>query len=94
MSSRRFEDSEGRTWQAWDVQPSQHPDWPVTARRVLPDAMADGWLCFESGALKRRLHPIPRGWESWSEDELRMRCRLAAPVGRSSGSLQAQPPLQ
>lgn len=82
MPTRSFIGSDGRTWQAWDVVPSQHPDWPETARRHLPPPMTEGWLCFECGPAKRRIHPIPRGWAGWSEDELRTRCDIADPVAR------------
>lgn len=82
MAARSFIDSEGRVWRAWDVQPGDHSDWPDAARRTLPPSMSAGWLCFESDSMKRRLHPIPRGWERWSVDELRVRCGLAMPVTR------------
>jgi hypothetical protein len=82
MPNRSFVDAEGRSWNAWDVLPAEHADWPQNARKHLPGVMASGWLCFESEAGKRRIHPIPRGWERWSDDELRVRCALALPVAR------------
>ena len=36
-----------------------------------------GWLCFESATEKRRLPPIPRNWESASEERLNLLCRVA-----------------
>lgn len=52
-----------------------HPD-----RRILPDRRVDmrrsrlffpptetSWLCFEGGAERRRLRPVPERW--WLEDE-------------------------
>lgn len=30
-----------------------------------------GWLCFENGAEKRRLTPIPAGWDEAPAEELR-----------------------
>jgi len=46
------------------------PGTPATDRplrlAVLP-ALLRGWLCFESDHEKRRLAPIPPGWESMSD---------------------------
>jgi hypothetical protein len=36
----------------------------------LPQAYGDGWLCFECMEEKRRLVPVPAGWERLSEEEL------------------------
>lgn len=36
----------------------------------LPGALADGWLCFESGSEKRRLAPIPDGWDALPDAQL------------------------
>jgi len=36
----------------------------------LGDGLERGWLTFESPDEKRRLAPIPSGWESLSDDEL------------------------
>ena len=84
MHTRTFLDSEGRCWQAWDVLPGEHLDWPEKARRHLPASMTEGWLCFESDTLKRRMHPIPPEWEGWTDDEIRLRCAAAEPVLRRS----------
>ncbi len=43
-------------------------------------ALAAGWLCFESSAGKRRLAPIPSGWESMPPDSLSTLCERATPV--------------
>jgi hypothetical protein len=48
----------------------------------LTGEMEDGWLCFESSTEKRRLHPIPRGWEERSDEELEALCGAAEPVRR------------
>jgi len=32
--------------------------------------MAQGWLVFESAIEKRRVHPIPDGWSSRSDEQL------------------------
>ena len=52
-----------------------------TRRRGLADSgprvkispeMTGGWLAFESAGDRRRLAPIPKGWEEATEAELRM----------------------
>ena len=40
--------------------------------------LAGGWLCFESAVEKRRLWPIPSGWELLSDMELTALCARAA----------------
>ena len=82
MAERTFTDPGGTMWQAWSVVPDEHSDWPEHARKHLPDSMANGWLCFESEREKRRLHPLPAGWENWSEEELLAFCNSANRVDR------------
>jgi hypothetical protein len=50
----------------------------------VPAGMAAGWLCFESSAEKRRLAPIPDGWDRLTDGELTELCQQAQIVGRSS----------
>ena len=82
MAERSFSGPDGTPWQAWDVVPGQHSDWPTHARQHLPQAMSEGWLCFECDDEKRRLHPIPGGWEALGDDELWALSRQAEPVKR------------
>jgi hypothetical protein len=82
MATRTFTTPDGTPWQAWDVVPGLHADWPEHARRHLPEVLSDGWLCFESAHEKRRLHPIPQAWDSRSEGELSALCDTALPVPR------------
>lgn len=86
MATRTFTDSAGTVWQAWNVVPGENLDWPAHARSHLPSALADGWLCFESQAEKRRLHPIPGGWEESSDADLAAYCASAEPVRRAARS--------
>lgn len=62
MAHRRLkvEDSE---WDVWDVRPE-------TRTHRLGNELDNGWLCFQSGSTRRRLHPIPAGWEQASDTYL------------------------
>jgi hypothetical protein len=48
------------------------------ARGVL--SLDSGWLVFESGSERRRLMPIPPGWEVRSDADLERLCGRALPV--------------
>lgn len=73
---RLFVDSEGTNWDVFAVLP--HNQGKTVAR--LPGPFQQGWLCFDAAIEKRRLSPIPEGWETASEEELlRLRDR-ATPV--------------
>ena len=41
-----------------------------------------GWLCFESGAERRRHAPVPQDWESWDDTRLEACCQAATRVIR------------
>ena len=56
---------------------------------ALPKA---GWLVFESGGERRRLMPIPPGWEVRSEADLERLCGRAKPVAPSADPDAAAPP--
>jgi len=45
-----------------------------------------GWLTFESDGKRRRLVPIPDGWEDADPPELRKLCESAQPVGQTPTS--------
>jgi hypothetical protein len=52
-----------------------------TDRRNRPAAIPDeGWLVFESGSERRRLMPIPPGWEIRSDADLERLCGRAMSV--------------
>ncbi|HWH52164.1 MAG TPA: hypothetical protein VN651_11535 [Gemmatimonadaceae bacterium] len=86
MSYRRFTDSEGRAWEAWEVHPlaverrmnTARPDGPLDGERraagefrlVIPRALRDGWLTFQASSQTVRLAPIPTGWTHLSDEEL------------------------
>lgn len=79
---RGFTDAGGTEWRVWQVLPS-----PLDARHESVDALsrmslggtpfANGWLCFESAAQKRRLAPIPEGWEFLDAATLQDLCSRA-----------------
>jgi hypothetical protein len=82
---REFRDTKGVEWLVWDVYPSaasgdQRISDPGAA---FPHReLADGWLCFESGSEKRRVAPIPKGWEEFSAEQLEGLCRSAGYISR------------
>lgn len=80
MAFRTFSDPEGREWRVWDVVPSREAEPDSRSRTYLPPEMAEGWLCFEAGDLKRRLSPFPAGWENRDDAEIHALCRDARPV--------------
>jgi hypothetical protein len=52
-------------------------------RLKIAERFAAGWLAFESPTERRRLAPIPVGWDGATESELRVMCaRAGAPRGR------------
>lgn len=55
----------------------------VREQRIsLGPQLAQGWLAFHSASEKRRLAPIPEGWERWSGAQLGTLVTSAAPVPR------------
>jgi hypothetical protein len=82
---REFKDKQGTEWLVWDV----YPNGNVGEHRISdPGAafphreLAQGWLCFESQAEKRRLAPIPESWEEFSADQLDELCARAGYISR------------
>jgi hypothetical protein len=76
MGIRSFTDEQGTAWRVWSTQPS--------TRTVLGREFASGWLTFQCEDGLRRLAPIPRDWEEASIERLRLMCRVAAPVKRTT----------
>jgi hypothetical protein len=77
----KVEDSE---WDVWDVRPE------VRAHR-LGSELDNGWLCFQSGSTRRRLHPIPTGWERASDPVLVELFDQATEVAPAKKSGTAEP---
>lgn len=63
MAYREFTDTSGVSWRAWDTRPRSNASVrPLYAR---------GWLSFESDSSgRKRLAPIPQGWEDATVDEM------------------------
>ena len=73
---------DGSEWTAWDVYPAAPSRLRLTGSAA---QMEQGWLCFECTAEKRRVAPIPAGWEEWGDDELEACLRGASRVDRRPG---------
>ena len=59
--------------------PDRRRGLPERIPRIrLGNGLDGGWLAFESASERRRLSPIPAGWEEASESELERLCRRAA----------------
>jgi hypothetical protein len=71
---REIRDAAGVDWVVYEVQLKEGqlggPD--------LPEALRNGWLCFESESEKRRLTPTPAGWDRLPESELQRLLEKAA----------------
>ena len=76
---RDFTDYSGITWRVWDVTPQSQNTAAKRGIRITP---VDGWLVFESDTERRRLSPIPEGWESGDNDALCYLCARAKVVPR------------
>ena len=52
------------------------------ARVRIQTELSHGWLAFESKHDRRRLAPIPTGWEALDESALERLCEQAKSIGR------------
>jgi hypothetical protein len=81
MPAREFKDGRGREWRVWDVRPDD-----LNARTKDEDFLAQlyytGWIVFEmkAGSDKRRLYPIPKGWNELPDAELEVLLQKAEVV--------------
>jgi len=55
-------------------------------RAVHPE-LRNGWLCFQAGAEKRRLTPIPADWNELPDEALRGMLRAATPAPPADGRI-------
>jgi hypothetical protein len=62
---------------------------PAHHRPLVAAEFASGWLCFECSGEKRRLAPVPEGWERADDETIEQWCGVAKPVARRpSGSIR------
>ena len=73
MALREFAGPDGETWLVWDTVPA--------SERLLSN-FPEGWLTFQKGDERRRLMPIPKGWENSTSIALRTYLARAEPVAR------------
>ena len=64
---RQIRDDAGVEWMVYEVNPAAG-EW--RSIESLPEGYRSGWLCFESSTEKRRLTPLPSGWESFPLEQL------------------------
>jgi hypothetical protein len=83
MAIRDFTDSAGIKWRVWSTTPGPGA--------VFEQSHKAGWLTFESADTRRRLAPIPRGWEDAPVERLELMCRAAEVVRRRTGELPMTP---
>jgi len=58
----------------------------TSVRARVTNGYERGWLTFETAGEKRRLAPVPSGWEAFSPERLELLCRMADRVElRSAG---------
>ncbi len=77
MPIREFTDSNGVRWRVWSTIPQ--------APGTYGESLRAGWLTFDSEGERRRLAPIPQGWEEASAERLELMCR-AAEVAKRTGT--------
>jgi hypothetical protein len=85
MTIRVLRDDRAVDWQVWAVRSWASRDRRANpfgeARPALAPQLADGWLTFQSTAgERRRIVPIPEGWDTLDDDALRRLLATAAPV--------------
>ena len=89
MALRSFTDSQGLGWRVWNVVPQYDA---ARDEDTLTPGLQGGWLCFEREGHKRRLSPIPEGWETAGADDLERYCAQAVAVARRQGAGAAAEP--
>lgn len=73
---RAFRDARDMEWEVRAIK-------PATRDRRAPVVRADhanGWLLFTLGLERRRLAPLPPGWDQASEEDLKRWCERAERV--------------
>lgn len=84
MPIREFTDSVGVQWRVWATKP--------IPGAVYDESLKSGWLTFESADARKRLAPIPSGWEHASTERLELMCRAAEAARRSGATRDPDAP--
>lgn len=85
MALRTITTPDGREWTVWNTEPS--PD-KGGDRMYLPEALAKGWLTFQCAEERRRIIPVPEGWDELPDSELIALWRSADRVADAERRLQ------
>jgi hypothetical protein len=72
-----------REWTVWDVFPTFDARMRMTGESA--DLLVQGWLVFECELEKRRLGPVPEGWDALPDQELGKLLESAVHVQRRTG---------
>lgn len=64
---RQIRDDAGVEWMVYEVNPAAGAWRSIES---LPEGYRNGWLCFESPTEKRRLTPLPLGWQELPIEQL------------------------
>jgi len=84
---RTFTDGRGVWWDVFAV----YPEARLSPHSALKGPFTQGWLCFDSGAEKRRLSPIPDDWRTVGEAELEKMAERAEVASRRRSRLRKDP---
>ena len=81
MNERRFRDAEGVEWRVHVIvqAPKVGPLYPAHSAQFRP---ATAWLAFDSNLERRRLSPVPKGWEDVDAEQLQQLLRTATLITR------------
>jgi len=75
MAHRRILDNQQQVWDVWEVTTASAP------RRILVQPeLQSGWLAFQCGEQRRRLAPLPIGWDEMSDHALLGLMDQASPI--------------
>ena len=97
MAYREFTDEHGIPWEVWDVRPThverrrkelggprgrgERRRSEAGPRMEVRREFTDGWLAFQCRHGRRRLAPVPPGWEQLDDRGLAALCAQATPTG-------------
>ena len=68
MAMRTIKTPDGRQWMVWNVKPSLGAMYGSQAH--LRPELSEGWLAFKCDQERRRVTPVPEGWDELPDAEL------------------------